>query len=54
MKELQENRCFDDDETVELDIEDLTDIIGGVEDDEVIEPIPCGLGCFIGIGSGVL
>lgn len=54
MKEEEIKKYSDEDEAVELNIEDLTEIQGGIENDETREPKSCGLGCFIGAGSGVL
>ena len=50
MKEKKEKKNYDEDETVELNIEELTDVQGGIED--VIKKDDCGLGCFIGAGYG--
>ena len=52
MKTEQENEIFEDNETAELDIESLTEIQGGIEDDEKRSRDNCGLGCYIGSGSG--
>ena len=46
------NKNFVDDETTELDIEDLIEIQGGIEDDEKLSRDDCGLGCYVGSGSG--
>ena len=52
MKDEKEKKKFDDDETTELDIEVLTEIQGGIEDDDKPIRDDCGLGCFVGSGSG--
>jgi len=44
----KDKKYLDDDETVELNIDDLTEIQGGVEDEGTGESHPCGLGCFLG------
>ena len=49
MKKYEEGR-EDEDESVDLNIEDLTDIQGGIE--ENFNKGDCGLGCFIGSGYG--
>ena len=51
MKKEKENKNLEEDETVELNIEDLTEIQGGIETDEKLSKDSCGLGCFIGSGS---
>ena len=50
MKEEKEVRNFEEDESVELNVEDLTDVQGGIEDG--LGRSDCGLGCFIGAGYG--
>jgi len=50
MKKQKKN--FRNDETEELDIESLTEIQGGIEDLEKPSRDDCGLGCFVGSGSG--
>ena len=50
MKQDDEIREFDDEETEELNIEDLTEVQGGIED--MIRRGDCGLGCFLGAGYG--
>jgi len=52
MKKGNEKRNYEENETVELNIEDLTEIQGGIEDDRKITKENCGLGCYIGSGSG--
>jgi hypothetical protein len=39
-----------DEETSNLNIEELTEVQGGVDDNDDAEP-DCGLGCYIGSGS---
>ena len=51
MKEAKEKTNLEEDETVELNIEDITAIQGGIDDDDKDKPKPCGLGCFIGAGG---
>jgi len=48
MKEEIEKKYLEEDEIDEL--ENLTEIQGGIEDDETVAPKFCGLGCFIGAG----
>ena len=54
MKEKEEKQKQNpEEETDELNIEEIMDIQGGIEDDNV-EDVPkehCGLGCFLGAGS---
>ena len=50
MKEKNEIYNFEEDETEELNIEDLTDVQGGFDED--FRKGNCGLGCFIGAGYG--
>ena len=52
MKTEKETKIFEDNETVELDIESLTEIQGGIENDERRSSDDCGLGCYVGSGSG--
>ena len=52
MKTEKEKKIFEDDETAELDIESLTEIQGGIEDDEKLSRDDCGLGCYLGSGTG--
>lgn len=54
MKEAEENMYLNEDDIIDMNIEDLTEIQGGIEDDEAIQSRSCGLGCFIGSGSGTL
>ena len=54
MRKENEMKSFDDDETDEMYIEDLTEIQGGLEDDEAGIARKCGLGCFLGEGSGTM
>ena len=51
MKEKKEKKNSRDDETTELDVEVLTEIQGGIEDDGKRSRNDCGLGCFVGSGS---
>ena len=48
MKKEKKNSI--DDETTELDIEVLTEIQGGLEDDGKKSKDDCGLGCYVGSG----
>lgn len=48
MNEKEEMKNFEENETEELDVENLTEVKGGVE--EVFRKGECGLGCFIGTG----
>jgi len=43
-----------EDETDELNIEDLIEIKGGIEDDGKDLIDTCGLGCYLGSGSGMI
>ena len=52
MKEENEMNNYDEDDTVEFSIEELTDVQGGIE--ENFRKGDCGLGCFIGAGYGPL
>ena len=52
MRTEQETKIFEDNETAELDIESLTEIQGGIEEDENQSREDCGLGCYVGSGSG--
>jgi len=52
MKEKNAKKNFGNDETTELNIEVLTEIQGGVEDEKKLSRDDCGLGCFVGSGSG--
>lgn len=47
MKEKDEEENMEKD-TSELNIEELTDIQGGIEDDDKTIAPTCGLGCFQG------
>lgn len=54
MKEKDEKENLEEnleENTSELNIEELTDIQGGIEDDDKSIPPTCGLGCFQGSGS---
>ena len=53
MKEEKEKNYLEEDEITDLNIEDLTEIQGGIEDDDITNSKSCSLGCFIGAGSGV-
>ncbi|MCE5179357.1 MAG: hypothetical protein LLF81_09475 [Porphyromonadaceae bacterium] len=50
MKEKDEEENLEEDIS-ELNIEELTDIQGGVEDDDKTITPTCGLGCFQGSAS---
>lgn len=50
MKEEKKEENLEEDIS-ELNIEELTDIQGGVEDDDKTITPTCGLGCFQGSGS---
>ena len=50
MKKEKEENYSEEDEISELNIEDLTEIQGGIEDDKISKPTSCGLGCLIGAG----
>ena len=51
-KEEKIKQNWEDDESSELDIEALTEIQGGIEDETKEVPTgPCGLGCFQGSGG---
>ena len=52
MNEEREMKNYEEEETVELDIEELTDVQGGIDDDDISKNERCGLGCFIGAGYG--
>ncbi|MDR3339776.1 MAG: hypothetical protein LBT25_06770 [Candidatus Symbiothrix sp.] len=53
MKEKEKKREKNsEDETVELNIEELMDVQGGIEDTGDDQKESCGLGCFLGAGSG--
>jgi hypothetical protein len=51
MNEERELKHYEDDETVEINIEELTEVQGGIED-EYFRKGDCGLGCFLGAGYG--
>jgi len=53
MKDENVKQYWEEDETLEMNIEELIEIQGGIEDDEQ-DPPYCGLGCFLGAGSGVI
>ena len=53
MKKREEKRNFRNDEADELDIEVLTEIQGGVKNEAEKSKDDCGLGCFVGSGSGL-
>ena len=53
MKE-EGKKNWEDDETDEMNIEDITEIQGGIDDDEAAAARSCGLGCILGAGSGVI
>ena len=50
MNEEKEMETYEKDDTVELNIEEITDVQGGIEGD--FGRNDCGLGCFIGAGYG--
>ena len=52
MKKRKEKKNYENGETDQLDIEVLTEIQGGVEDEAKRSKEDCGLGCFVGSGSG--
>ena len=54
MKDEKAEKYWEEDETVELDIEDITEIQGGINDDEISASRSCGLGCILGTGSGII
>ena len=54
MKEENVKKSWEEYETEEINVEDLTEIQGGLEDDENETVKNCGLGCFLGAGSGVI
>ena len=51
MKKRKEKKNYENDETDQLDIEVLTEIQGGIENNEKRSREDCGLGCFVGSGS---
>ena len=50
MNEEKKMRISEENESEELNIEDLTDVQGGIEDDFSKEN--CGLGCFLNADYG--
>ena len=50
MKEEKEMNNYEEDETKDLNIEELTDVQGGLEENFIKGD--CGLGCFIGARYG--
>jgi len=50
MNEEYEVKNFEDDETVEFDLEELAEVQGGIEG--IFGRGDCGLGCFVGAGYG--
>ena len=52
MKKRKEKKNFENDEADELNVETLTEIQGGVESEKDKSKEDCGLGCFVGSGSG--
>jgi hypothetical protein len=50
MDEEKDKKNYGNDEGEELDIEEITDIQGGLDDDNIFQREQCGLGCFIGTG----
>ena len=50
MNEEKEMKNFEEDETDELSIEEITEVQGGIEG--VLSKDNCGLGCFLGTGYG--
>jgi len=51
MKEKEEKKQNPEEETSELNIEELMDVQGGIEDDFDDKKAHCGLGCYIGAAS---
>ncbi len=51
MKEDEAKKSWEEDDEIDMNIEDLTEIQGGIEDNEIITPRSCGLGCFIRVGT---
>ena len=54
MKEENEEEYWEEDETIDLNLEDITEIQGGLENDEPSMSRSCGLGCILGAGSGIV
>ena len=54
MKDERVEKYWEEDETIELDIEDITEIQGGINDNEINVLRSCGLGCILGAGSGII
>ena len=54
MKEEKVKLYLEEDESDEFIIDELTEIHGGIEDDEISMSMSCGLGCFLGAGSGLI
>ena len=51
-RKKQVKSIFEEDESAVLNIEDLTEIQGGIEDESKDVPVgSCGLGCFQGTGG---
>jgi len=50
MKEENEIKNWEEYETEEISIEALTEIQGGLDDEETGMSRPCGLGCILGAG----
>jgi hypothetical protein len=51
-KKVQEVRNEVDNESMELNIEELTEVQGGIEsNDKEVPAESCGLGCYLGAGS---
>jgi len=51
-KKLQEVVNEIDNESMELNIEELTEVHGGIEGDDKSVPVEsCGLGCYLGAGA---
>ena len=53
MKTKKEKKNYEDNDITELDIESLTEIQGGIEDEDHRSKENCGLGCFVGSGTGL-
>ena len=53
MKKRKKKENFRNEEIDELDFEVLTEIQGGIENNEKQLKDDCGLGCFVGSGSSL-
>ena len=54
MKEEKNEKKLEVNESDEMNIEDITEIQGGVEEEDGSGAKSCGLGCILGAGSGVV